>query len=219
MHTSYRELCILSSCCLLLTACSDRPELLGPTAPGAVIGTPTGDPGDEIPPEFSNPVDLFLIGEAGIDDSQGTMWALMSAYANRLRLKAAVQLQGTSEGSGEIELAKNYLLPIPRRSLSGTARAGVQEVCGGVANGTANALAYNEVVLTRGWIHSFGHNQDGLSKVALQPRCADSPPEEGTDQPLGGGGGGSSGDDGDCVLWGKFVDGVLVYTWLVGSDC
>lgn len=220
MHTSNRKLCILSSCLLLQAGCADGRELLGPAAePSAYIGTPEADPDDEIPEEFSMPVDLFLIGEAGIDNSAGTMWALMSAYANRLRLKVSVDLYGTSQGRGQIDLAKDFLLPIPRHSLIGTARAGVQDVCGGVANGSANALAYNEVYLTRGVVRTFSSNQAALSKVAPQPKCADGPPEGDAIQPVGGGGGGSTGDDGDCVLWGKWVDGILVYTWFVGDDC
>ncbi|HEX6070724.1 MAG TPA: hypothetical protein VFZ18_12900 [Longimicrobiaceae bacterium] len=220
MHTYYQKLCILSSCLLLQAGCADGREVLGPAgAASAVIGVPEGDLDEEIPEEFAMPVDLFLIGEAGINDSYGSMWALMSAYANRLRLKVSVDLFGTSEGKGQIDLAKDFLLPIPRHSLIGTARAGVQDVCGGVANGSANALAYNEVLLTRGIVRTFSTNQAALSKVAPQPKCPDSTPEEDTVEPVGGNGGGSSGDDGDCVLWGKWVDGILVYTWLVGSDC
>ena len=220
MHTSYRELCILSSCLLLQAGCADGRELLAPAVePSAVIGTPEGDIDDEIPEEFAMPVDLFLIGEASINDSYGSMWALMSAYANRLRLKVSVDLFGTSEGRGQIDLAKDFFLPIPRHSLIGTARAGVQDVCGGVANGSANALAYNEVMLTRGMVRTFSTNQAALSKVAPQPKCPDSPPEGDAVQPVGGGGGGSTGDGGDCVLWGKWVDCILVYTWFVGDDC
>jgi hypothetical protein len=77
-------------------------------------------------------------------------------------------------------------------------------------------LAYNEAPLTRGVV-KFGSNQAAMSKVAAQPPCADPLPE--SVQPVGGGGGGTSGDTGDCVLWGKFIDGVLVYTWFVGADC
>jgi hypothetical protein len=219
MHTCYRKLCIVSSCLLLHAGCGDGRDVLGPAAePNAEIGVTEGDIDGEIPEEFTAPVDLFLIGEAGINDSYGSMWALMSAYANRLRLKVFVDLYGTSEGRGQIELSKDYFFPIPRHSLIGTARAGVQDVCGGVANGSANATAYNEVPLLRGLVR-FATNQAAMSKVAPQPDCADSPPEGDLVQPVGGGGGGWTGDGGDCVLWGKWVDGILVYTWFVGADC
>lgn len=221
MHTSYRKLCILSSCLLLQAGCADERDLLLPDAkPSSVLAAPEGDLDGEIPEEFAMPVDLFLIGEAAINDSYGSMWALMSAYANRLRLKVAVDLAGTSQGRGQVDHAKDFFLPIPRHSLIGSARAGVQDTCGGVANGSANAVAYNEMMLTRGIVRTFSSNQRGMTKVAAQPMCPDNPPEGGdVVQPVGGNGGGSSGDAGDCELWGKWVNGILVYTWLVGTDC